>query len=43
LSDAITARGGFTHFDDPASRPRLMDAGVLAFVVAVAASLLLLT
>jgi energy-coupling factor transporter ATP-binding protein EcfA2/energy-coupling factor transporter transmembrane protein EcfT len=43
LSDAITARGGFTQFDDPSSRPRLMDVGVLAFVVAVAVSLLVLT
>jgi hypothetical protein len=43
LSDAITARGGFTDFDDPASRPRLRDVGVLAILVLVVASVLILT
>jgi energy-coupling factor transporter transmembrane protein EcfT len=43
LSDAITARGGFSDFRDPASRPGWTDAGVLAFLVAVATSLLVLT
>ena len=43
LSDAITARGGFTDFDDPASRPRLRDVVVLAVLVLVVASILILT
>jgi energy-coupling factor transport system permease protein len=43
LSDAITARGGFTDFDDPASRPQLRDVVVLAVLVLVVASVLILT
>jgi energy-coupling factor transporter ATP-binding protein EcfA2/energy-coupling factor transporter transmembrane protein EcfT len=43
LSDAITARGGFTDFDDPASRPQLRDVAVLAVLVLVVASVLILT
>jgi energy-coupling factor transporter transmembrane protein EcfT len=43
LSDALTARGGFTDFDDPASRPRLRDVAVLAGLVLFVASFLILT
>jgi energy-coupling factor transporter ATP-binding protein EcfA2/energy-coupling factor transporter transmembrane protein EcfT len=41
LSDAITARGGFADFQDPASRPRLRDGAVLAGLVIVASVLVL--
>ncbi len=40
LSDAMTARGGFADFDDPASRPRLVDGAVLACLVILATTLI---
>ncbi len=41
LSDAITARGGFADFDDPASRPRPVDWAVLGGVLLLAVALVL--
>jgi energy-coupling factor transporter transmembrane protein EcfT len=43
LSDALTARGGFADFNEPASKPRPIDAVVLACVVLGAAALLILS
>jgi energy-coupling factor transport system ATP-binding protein len=43
LSDAITARGGFSDFDDPTSRPRLRDVAVLTGLVLVVTSLFVFT